>query len=48
MSELVRVYATADSFEGMLTKGHLEAEGITVLMKARPKGRTERVPSTSG
>jgi hypothetical protein len=36
--ELVRVYATADSFEGMLTKGHLEAEGITVLMKGEAEG----------
>ena len=40
MSELVRVYATANSFEGMLTKGHLEAEGITVLLKGvRPHHR---------
>ncbi len=38
MSELVRVYATANSFEGMLTKGHLEAEGITVLLKGEAEG----------
>ena len=36
--ELVRVYATPDSFEGMLTKGHLEAEGITVLLKGEAEG----------
>ena len=36
--ELVRVYATANSFEGMLTKGHLEAEGITVLLKGEAEG----------
>jgi len=36
--ELVRVYATADSFEGTLTKGHLEAEGITVLLKGEAEG----------
>ena len=28
-----RVYATGDPFTGLLTKGHLEAEGIAVLMK---------------
>lgn len=35
---LVRVYATGNSFEGMLTKGHLEAEGITVLLKGEAEG----------
>jgi hypothetical protein len=35
---LVRVYATGNSFDGMLTKGHLEAEGITVLMKGEAEG----------
>ena len=32
------MYATANSFEGMLTKGHLEAEGITVLLKGEAEG----------
>ena len=36
--ELVLVYATANSFEGMLTKGHLQAEGITVLLKGEAEG----------
>jgi Putative prokaryotic signal transducing protein len=35
---LVRVYATGNAFEGMLTKGHLEAEGITVLLKGEAEG----------
>jgi putative signal transducing protein len=34
----VRVYATGDPFTGQLTKGHLEAEGITVLMKGEGDG----------
>ena len=36
--QLIRVFATANSFDGMLTKGHLEAEGITVLMKGEAEG----------
>ena len=35
----VRVYATGDPFTGLLTKGHLEAEGIAVLMKGGGGGR---------
>lgn len=35
---LVRVYATGNAFDGLLTKGHLEAEGITVLMKGESEG----------
>lgn len=38
MSDLVRVYATANSVEGELTKGHLETEGITVLLKGEAEG----------
>jgi hypothetical protein len=34
----VRVYATGDPFTGRLTKGHLEAEGISVLMKGEGDG----------
>jgi hypothetical protein len=34
----VRVYATGDPFSGRLTKGHLEAEGIPVLMKGEGDG----------
>jgi hypothetical protein len=33
MSELVRVYATADQFAGQLMQGRLESEGIPVLLK---------------
>ena len=35
---LVRVYASGNAFDGVLTKGHLEAEGITVLMKGESEG----------
>ena len=35
---LVRVYASGNAFDGLLTKGHLEAEGITVLMKGESEG----------
>ena len=35
---LVRVYASSNAFDGLLTKGHLEAEGITVLMKGEGGG----------
>ena len=34
----VRVYATGDPFFGRLTKGHLEAEGIQVMMKGEGEG----------
>jgi hypothetical protein len=34
----VRVYASGNAFDGLLTKGHLEAEGITVLMKGEGGG----------
>ena len=35
---LVRVYASGNAFDGLLTKGHIEAEGITVLMKGESEG----------
>ena len=38
MNRPVRVYATGDAFLGRLTKGHLEAEGIQVLMKGEGDG----------
>lgn len=34
----VRVYAGGNAFDGLLTKGHLEAEGIDVLMKGEGEG----------
>ena len=34
----VRVYASGNAFDGLLTKGHLESEGITVLMKGEGGG----------
>lgn len=34
----VRVYATGNTFDGQLTKGHLEAEGIAVMMKGEAEG----------
>lgn len=34
----VRVYATGNPFDGQLTKGHLEAEGIAVMMKGEGEG----------
>ena len=34
----VRVYASGNALDGLLTKGHLEAEGITVLMKGEGGG----------
>jgi hypothetical protein len=34
----VRVYVSGNTFDGLLTKGHLEAEGITVLMKGEGEG----------
>ena len=38
MSDLVRVWATGDPFEGELMRGRLEAEGISVLMKGDGEG----------
>jgi hypothetical protein len=35
---LVRVYVSSNAFDGLLTKGHLEAEGIKVLMKGEGEG----------
>lgn len=34
----VRVYVSSNAFDGLLTKGHLEAEGIKVLMKGEGEG----------
>lgn len=34
----VRVYATGNPFDGQLTKGHLGAEGISVMMKGEAEG----------
>ncbi|MEO8423331.1 MAG: DUF2007 domain-containing protein [Actinomycetota bacterium] len=34
----VRVYVSSNAFDGLLTKGHLEAEGIMVLMKGEGEG----------
>ena len=36
--EPVRVYATGNPFDGQLTKGHLGAEGIAVMMKGEAEG----------
>ena len=38
----VRVYVSGNAFDGLLTKGHLEAEGIKVLMKGEGGDRTGR------
>jgi hypothetical protein len=38
MAELVRVYASGNPFDGELTKGRLEAEGIPVMMKGEAEG----------
>jgi hypothetical protein len=38
MSELVRVYASGNAFDGELTRGRLEAEGIPVMMKGEGEG----------
>ena len=38
MSDLVRVWATGDPFEGELMRGRLESEGIHVLMKGDGEG----------
>jgi hypothetical protein len=38
MADLVRVYASGNPFDGELTKGRLEAEGIPVMMKGEGEG----------
>jgi len=38
VSDLVRIYATADHFEGELMRGRLEAEGVPVLLKGDGTG----------
>ena len=38
MSDLVRIYASSDSFAGELMRGRLEAEGISVMMKGEAEG----------
>jgi hypothetical protein len=38
MADLVRVYATADHFEGELMRGRLESEGVPVLLKGEGTG----------
>jgi hypothetical protein len=38
MSDLVRVWATGDPFEGEMMRGRLEAEGISVLVKGDGEG----------
>jgi hypothetical protein len=38
MSELVRVYGSGNTFDGELTRGRLEAEGIPVMMKGEGEG----------
>ena len=38
MSDLVRIYASSDSFAGELMRGRLEAEGISVMMKGEGEG----------
>ena len=35
---LVRVYASGNAFDGQLTKGRLETEGIDVLIKGEAEG----------
>ena len=35
---LVRVYASGNAFDGKLTKGRLEAEGIEVMLKGDGEG----------
>jgi len=35
---LVRVYASGNAFDGKLTKGRLEAEGIQVMLKGEGEG----------
>jgi hypothetical protein len=38
MTELVRVYASGNTFDGELTKGRLEAEGIPVMIRGEGEG----------
>ena len=38
MSDLVRVWATGDIFEGEMMRGRLEAEGLQVLLKGDGEG----------
>lgn len=38
MADLVRIYATADHFEGELMRGRLESEGVPVLLKGEGTG----------
>ena len=38
MSDLVKVYASGDTFAAELMRGRLEAEGIDVLMKGEGEG----------
>ena len=38
MADLVRVYASGDTFAAELMRGRLEAEGITVLAKGEGEG----------
>ncbi len=35
---LVRVYSSGNAFDGKLTKGRLEAEGISVMLKGEGEG----------
>lgn len=41
---LVRVYATGNAFDGRLTKGRLEAEGIAVMLKGEGEGPYQAGP----
>lgn len=38
MADLVRVYGSGNAFDGELTKGRLEAEGIPVMLKGEGEG----------
>ncbi len=38
MAELVRVYSSGNTFDGELTRGRLEAEGIPVMVKGEGEG----------
>jgi hypothetical protein len=38
MADLVRVYASGNPFDGELTRGRLEAEGIPVMVKGEGEG----------
>ena len=38
MGDMIRVYSTSRIFEGELTKGRLEDEGIPVLLKGEGEG----------